>query len=286
MQKEVVIITDSSCDMPKEYLERNDIHVIPFAINIHGESYFDTISIDTKEMFVKIDKYNEITKTAAISAAVFQEAFSRHQNADIIYIGIGTGFSSSTSVAETVAKEFTNVWVVDSENLSAGVGLLLNKAILLRKKGLSASLIAEELRDIVPRVRVQFAINTLKYLHMGGRCSGVSRFLGTALNLKPVIKVQNNKMIVAKKPVGYKHALKTLLKYLEKDKDNLDPDLITITHCFADEDALFLRKKIEEMAVCSNLLETYAGCTISTHCGKRCIGILYILKTLQDEEED
>ena len=278
MNKEVLIITDSSCDLPDEYLEKNNIKFMPFNIMVNEKAYLDKITINPKQMFDLIEESGKISKTSAISPAQFEELFKKYSNDyDIVYIGLGTGFSSSTSSAMIASQSFDNVYVVDSQNLSCGVGLLVNKAVRFKNEGLSAKEIAEKVKEIVPRVRVQFVINTLKYLHMGGRCSGTTRILGTALKIKPIIRVLNNKMVVAKKPIGYNRGLRALLKYLDHDKDNLDPDMMTITHCFADEDAKYLREEITNMVGEFNLMETHAGCVISTHCGQRCIGILYIL---------
>ena len=279
MAKEVLIVTDSSCDMPQSYLDENNIKLISYNINLKDKTYLDRVDITTKDMFKKIDHAKEITKTAAISPAKYEEFFAQYaKDYDVVYIGLASGFSSSFNSASLAASEFDNVYAVDSQNLSSGIGLLLNKAVKFKKEGYSAKEIAEKIKEIVPLVRVQFVVDTLKYLHMGGRCSGTARLFGTALQLKPIIKVVDNKMVVAKKPIGYKKGLKALLEYLEDDKDNIDEDMLTITHCLADEDAQYLLSKIPSIVDHKNIVETHAGCVISTHCGPRCIGILYILK--------
>ena len=284
MNKEVLIITDSSCDMPQSYLDENNVKFLSFNINLKDKTFLDRVDITTKEMFKKIDQAKEITKTAAISPAKYEEFFSQYANEyDLVYIGLASGFSSSYNSASLAAQEFDNVYTVDSQNLSSGIGLLVNKAVKFKNEGFSAKEIKEKLDAIVPLVRVQFVVDTLKYLHMGGRCSGTARIFGSALQLKPIIKVVDNKMVVAKKPIGYKKGLKALLEYLEEDKDNIDEDLLTITHCLADEDAQYLLEKVPTIIDHKNIMETHAGCVISTHCGPRCIGILYILKHPENE---
>ena len=279
MNKEVLIVTDSSCDMPQSYLDENNIKFISFNVNLKEKTFLDRVDINTKEMFKKIDQAKEITKTAAIPPAKYEEFFAQYVNDyDLVYIGLGSGFSSSYNSDSLGAEEFDNVYVVDSKNLSTGIGLLLNKAVKFKKEGFSAKEIAEKINELVPLVRSQFVIDTLKYLHMGGRCSGTARIFGTALQLKPLIKVTDNKMDVAKKPIGFKKGLKAMLDCLEDDKDNIDEDMITITHCLADEDAKYLMEKIPSIIDHKNIFETQAGCVISTHCGPRTIGILYILK--------
>lgn len=279
MNKKVVILTDSACDLPQSYLDENNVDFISFHVNLKEKTFLDRVDLTTKDMFKKIDQAKEITKTAAISPAEYADFFRKYTaENDVVYIGLASGFSSSNNSAKLAAEEFDNVYVVDSQNLSAGIGLLVNKAVKFRNEGYSAKEIFDKVNELVPLVRVQFVIDTLKYLHMGGRCSGVSKFFGTALKLKPIIRVLDNKMVVAKKPIGYNRGLQALLGYLEQDKDNIDEDMMTITHCLADKDAEYLKNEIPNIVNHNNLMETYAGCVISTHCGPRCIGILYILK--------
>ena len=279
MSKKVLILTDSACDLPQSYLDENNVKLISFHINLKEKTFLDRVDITTKEMFKKIEQAKEITKTAAIAPGEYEQFFKQYVDEyDLVYIGLASGFSSSYNSAKLAAENFDNVYVVDSQNLSSGVGLLVNKAVKFRNEGFSASEIAQKVQEIVPLVRVQFVIDTLKYLHMGGRCSGMAKIFGTALKLKPIIRVIDNAMVVAKKPVGYNKGLQAMLGYLEQDKDNIDEDMLTITHCLADEDAKYLKQQVPTIVDHKNIVETHAGCVISTHCGPRCIGILYILK--------
>ena len=279
MSKKVLILTDSACDLPQSYLDENNVKLISFHINLKEKTFLDRVDITTKEMFKKIEQAKEITKTAAIAPGEYEQFFKQYVDEyDLVYIGLASGFSSSHNSAKLAAENFDNVYVVDSQNLSSGIGLLVNKAVKFRNEGFSASEISQKVQEIVPLVRVQFVIDTLKYLHMGGRCSGMAQIFGTALKLKPIIRVIDNAMVVAKKPIGYNRGLQAMLGYLEQDKDNIDEDMLTITHCLADEDAKYLKQQVPTIVDHKNIVETHAGCVISTHCGPRCIGILYILK--------
>lgn len=285
MSKKVLIVTDSACDLPQSYLDENNIKLISFHINLKEKTFLDRIDITTKEMFKKIDQAKEITKTAAIAPTEYEVFFKQFVDEyDIVYIGLASGFSSSYNSARLASMSFDNVYAVDSQNLSCGIGLLVNKAVKFKNEGFSAEEIAKKVTELVPLVRVQFVIDTLKYLHMGGRCSGMAKIFGSALKLKPIIRVLDNAMVVAKKPIGYNKGLHALLGYLEQDKDNIDEDMMTITHCLADEDAKYLKEKVPTIVDHKNIMETHAGCVISTHCGPRCIGILYILKHPENNE--
>lgn len=281
--KEVVILTDSSCDLPQSFLDEKGIKFISFNITLGDKTYLDRIDLNTEKMIDIIEETGEISKTGAVSPENFIQFFSQYQDSEIVYIGLGSGFSSSYNNACYASKEFDNVYIVDSKNLSCGTGLLLNKACIFRDQGYNAKEIKEKIEELVPKVRVQFVINTLKYLHKGGRCSGTARILGVALNLKPIIRVQNNKMVVSKKPIGYTRGLHTLYSYYEADKNNIDNDLVTVTHCIAKKECDKLINKIKEDNKSINVIETSSGCVISSHCGPRCIGILYILKNDMNE---
>ena len=283
MSKEVLIATDSCCDLPESYLKEHNIKVIYYNINLDGKSYLDKKDISTKELFEKVSEVKQAPKTSAIAPSRYIEFFEKYsENYDVIFMGLGTGFSSATGSAMLAAQEFDNVYVVDTKNLSAGVGLLINKAVKFRSQGMSAKEIFDEVSKLIPLVRTQFVINTLKYLHMGGRCSGTARIFGSTLRLKPIIRVSNNKMVVTKKPIGYHRGLNAMLEYVEADKNNIDEDMMTITHCLADEEAQYLMEKVPTIVNHPNIVETQAGCVISAHCGPKTIGVLYILKHLEE----
>lgn len=283
----VKIITDCTSDLIDDFYEKLNIHNLSLYINIGGKSYRDKLDISPTEMFEKVEEFKELPKTAALTPNDFIEVFSKYikEGYDCIYIGLGSGFSSTfqSAVIAQDTLEAGTVELVDSENLSSGIGLLLLKAVKFRDEGMSAKEIKEKLDALVPRVRSMFSINTLEYLHKGGRCSGTTRVIGTILKIKPIIRVVDNAMIVAKKPRGkYKSALDAQLDYLYKDKDNIDLDNIFITHCLAkDKDINYLLTEIKRIVPeVKNIHITTASSVISTHCGPRTIGILYI----KDEE--
>ena len=139
--------------------------------------------------------------------------------------------------------------------------------------------IEAEIQKITPNVRSKFAVDSLEYLHKGGRCSGASRLFGTLLQIKPVIAVnQEGRLDVLEKCKGKKKALNVMLDDIITNKDNVDLDYIMVTHTYADEEAVMLKEKLEAEFPNATVEITTAGCVISAHCGKGTIGILYILK--------
>ena len=280
--KKIGIITDCTSDLTKEMYEKYNIEVLPLYVVMKGKTYQDGIDITTEEMYKLVDKYNELPKTSNVSPAKFEEYFKYYleKYESIIYFGIGSDLSGTYQNAKIAASEFdeNKVFIGDSKNLSTGIGLLILKAAKYRDEGYSAKEIFEKVNELVPRVRTQFAINTLKYLHMGGRCSGVSKILGSALKLKPIIKVVNGKLEVSKKPIGYVRALHTMLDNAYADLDKMDLDYVFVTHTVADDDAKYLKGELSKVIPSDCLIETNASGVIATHCGPRTIGILYLVK--------
>lgn len=280
----IKIITDYTSDLSDELYQKYEIEAMPLYINIAGKTFRDKIDIMPEEMFEIVQAKNELPKSSAISPANYIEVFKKYieQGYDILFTGIGSDLSSSFQNALIAKEEFPEgrISVVDSKNLSSGIGLILLKAAKFVEEGLSLKEVTDKLNDIVPRVRSMFSINTFEYLHKGGRCSGTAKFFGSMLKIKPIIRVVDGKMVVAKKPRGkYKVALDAQLDYVKHDKDNIDPDNIFITHCLAhDEDIDYLKAELNKLVKVNNIHVTTAGSVISTHCGPRTIGILYIVK--------
>ena len=281
----VKIIVDSTVDMPVEMLNKLDVEMISLGITFGPDKLFhDQIDITTEELYKKVKELKTLPKTVAFTPADFMKVFSKYveDGYDVVFTGIGSGFSSSHNNAVLVAEEFDgHVEVVDSGNLSTGIGLLILKAVKDRDMGKDAHEIAAHMRELVPLVKSQFVVDTMEYLHKGGRCSGVARLFGTILKIHPVIAVREKKMIVDAKlrgkiVVGLDYQLDMLKEDLAKD--NVDMDNIFVTHAIAPESAAYLLPKVKELCPNANVLETVAGCTVSTHCGPGTIGILWITK--------
>jgi len=280
---DIQLVTDSTCDLSEDLLEAHDIEVIPLFVNFESESYRDGVDIATQEMYQKVDEVGDVPKTSAASPASFEEVFEKHleKGRKIIYTGIGSGFSATLQNANIAKQklESDDIYLIDSQNLSSGSGLLLLKAAKYRAEGDDTATIARKMRDLVPRVRTQFVIDTFEYLHKGGRIKAISRFVGTSLRLKPIIKVVDNAMTVGKKGRGnIRQGIKLMLRDVLKDKGNVDEDFFMITHSMAGKQVPYIREEVEKAFDVGNIYETQAGCVISSHCGPGTIGVLYIVK--------
>lgn len=281
--KKIKIITDSTCDLTKELIEKNDIEVVPLFVNFGEESYLDGVNLTVPKMYELVTEKKILPKTAAPSPGSFEKTFKKYldEGYEIVYMGIGSKFSATLQSANVAKQNLDSedIYLVDSLNLSSGTGLLILKAIKFRSQGLSGKEIKEKLEEIVPKVRSQFVIDTLEYLYKGGRLNALSALFGSMLRIKPIIKVRDGIMAVGKKGRGsIKKGIDLMLGEVFEDKDNIDSDFMMITHSLADESSTYIKSRLEGEIKVDNLYDTSAGCVISSHCGKGTIGVLYILK--------
>ena len=279
----VKIITDSTNDLGFDLLNKLDILQIPLYVNFGEDSYRDCVDIDTEKLYQEVEKRGYLPKTSAISIDALINVFKQYldEGYDIVYTGISKSMSRTFENAILASKEFEEgrIYCVDSMNLSTGIGLLLYKAAEDRDKGLSAKEIAANIEYNSKLVLSQFAIETMEYLHKGGRCSGVARFFGTMLKIKPIIGVRDGKMSVIKKPIGkMKVALDAMINQIIGDRDRLDASRIFVTHSLAFEYCDYIKSKLEVEFPDVEIITTVAGCVISSHCGRGTIGILYMIK--------
>ena len=288
--RKIKILTDSTCDLSQELIEKHDLGVLPLYVNIDNKLYRDGVDLTAAEMYEISEKTKSHPKT---STAAIQEVYDffmgyLKEDVDVIYTGIASGMSSSYQYAHMVKDmveekhpEFTgHMHIIDSGNLSTGIGLLILKICKWRDEGLTVEEIMQKAEEIKPKIRAQFCIEGLDYLHKGGRCSSTSKIFGTVLRIKPMIKVVDGKMGVWKKPIGsFKKALGIMVDEFLECFEDVDKEFVFITHSEGPQHAEYIRSKIEGVTdQIENLYETKAGCVISSHCGKGTIGILYIMK--------
>lgn len=280
------IITDSTCDLSKELIEKYNIRVIPLHVSFPGDDteYLDGVNINSEQLYDLAKKLNVLPKTGAVNVVEFIKVFEEElaKGNEIFYVGIGSGLSSTYNNACIAREQFpdSKIVVLDGQNLSTGTGLIVIKAARLAKEGKSLEEIKEICEKAVPLVSAKFCIDRLDYLYKGGRCSGMAMIAAHALKIHPVAKVINNKLVVYKKPRGkYENAVEVQIDEFMHDLDNIDKSCVFITHSGRmDGIEKQIYDKISPYLDKENLFITEAGCTISSHCGPKTIGILYILK--------
>lgn len=280
----IKIFTDSTADIPIELRELYNISFIPLYVTIGGRSYKDQVDIDTAKLYRMVDQLGELPKTAAPSTQDFINSFTPwiDKGYDIIFIGISSHISATVQSANVAAQEFDEgrVSVVDSYNLSMGIGLIAMKAAEWASQGVSVEVILERIRGMVPKIRTSFIIDTLKYLHMGGRCTSIELIAGTVLKIRPQILMREGSLLVLDKHRGKKEkALKAFYTNFIGDGRGIDKSRIVLAHSADMPSAEYLKRKIVEDFNFENIYIAEAGTVISSHCGPGTVGIIYI----QDE---
>ncbi len=276
------LLTDSTCDLSQELIDQHDIAVIPLYVNFGEDSYKDGEELVTEEMYKLVSEKNMVPKTAATSPGEFETVFKKYLDMDreVLYLGIGSKFSATfqnANIARNMLDTPEKVHLIDSQNLSSGSGILLLKAAKFIDEGMSAEEIVNRIETLRGNVRTQFVIDTLEYLHKGGRLKAISAFVGSVLKLHPIIKVVDGEMTIGKKPRGkLSNGVKYMLRDVYKDKNNIDSDFLLVTHSMSHEHADLIKRELEDFDV-DNIIKTEAGCVISSHCGKGTIGIIYIV---------
>lgn len=274
----IAVSAESTIDLPKELLEKYKIDVIPFTVLLGEKAALDG-DITPPEIFEYVDKTGVLPKTSAVNEFQYEKYFKGllEKHDAVVHISLSDGISSSCQHATIVAGKLKNVYVVNSKSLSTGIALLAIYARQLVDQGLEASEVAKKVNERVPHLQVSFVLNTVEYLFKGGRCSSLQRFGVNLLRIKPQILVgkdgkmsSGSKYRGKNKEVVEQYCLDTLKKFNTPNKD-----LIFITHSMASPDMVETAREILQRKGFKEIIETYAGATISSHCGPKCLGILY-----------
>ncbi len=276
--KKIAITLDSASDLSKELIEKYDFKIISFGVTM-GDRFFYDGDVDPMEIFSYADKNKTLPKTNAVNEEAFKEFFAgilKDYDA-IIHFSLSSEMSSSYQNAVNASKNFENVYVVDSRTLSTGIAL---EAIYARKLTETVDKPEEIVKAVekrIPSVQTSFIIERLDYLYKGGRCSSLALLGANLLRIRPEIQVLDGSMKNTEKFRGKmsdcvtKYCRFTLEKYNHPDKS-----VIFITHSSAEPEMVEAAKAVVAEYGFENVYETTAGCTVSSHCGKNTLGILYI----------
>jgi DegV family protein with EDD domain len=281
----VKIISDSTCDLSDELLDRYDISILPLHILLGEDEYEDGIDIKPEEIYRWSDEHKLTPKTSAPSIERATEVMTPFlkQGMELVCFAISEDMSTSANIMRLAAEELgaeDRVFVINSMNLSTGIGHLVVEAAIMAKQGKCGREITEQIENLRPYVRASFVVDTLIYLYRGGRCSGLSAMVGSALKLHPMIVVKDGKMSAAKKYRG--NISKVIMNYAKDLEDALKcarTDRVFITHSGCDSAIVdSVRKYLEELDIFDEILETRAGGVVSSHCGPGTLGVLFIAK--------
>ena len=281
----VKIISDSTCDLSPELLARYEIDILPLHILLGDQEFEDGKNITPDQIYAWSDANKTTPKTSAPAMADAIELFRPYVTAgrEIVCFSISSSMSASGNVMRLAAEELGasgQITVIDSANLSTGIGLLVVEAAIMAKKNRTASEIVSEIEKLKPNVRASFVVDTLTYLYRGGRCNAVAAMAGGVLKLHPKIVVEDGAMNASKKYRGkIASVILSYVKDMEKDLKNARQERVFITHSGCDREIVeTVRTYLKNLGIFEEILETRAGGVVSSHCGPGTLGVLYISK--------
>lgn len=282
----IKIIADSTCDLTDEILQRYDIDILPLYIHLGEKEYKDRLEIQPEVIFSWSNDNNTTPKTAAPSIEDAVEAMKPYveKGDEILMFAISEDMSATANVMRLAAEHLNykeHVHVIDSASLSTGNGLLIVEAAIMAENKVPVKEIVDAIEELKPDVRASFVVDTLTYLHRGGRCSATTALAGSLLKIKPSIIVKDGKMDADKKYRGKLN--KVILQYvqdMEQELQNAKKDRVFITHSGCDREIVdSVRAYLESLEHFGEIIETRAGSVISSHCGPGTLGVLFIAKS-------
>ncbi len=280
MSKPVVITADSTVDLSADLIERFQIHTIPLTITLGEDTFLDGQGFTPLDMYERYRRDGTLPQTSAPGVQEFLDFFSAftERGYEVVHLDISAELSNTYNSARLAASELEGVYPVNSRMLSTGVGLLALEGAECRDRGMGAAEIAEHLESLTGKVSTSFVLDTLEFMWKGGRCSGVAALGANLLHLKPALEMKDGKLGVYKKYRGRMSSV-----YRQYITERLQGKKIRANHVFMTESGEIdpellaeLEQLIRELSGCRELHHTMAGCTISTHCGPKCLGVLFI----------
>ena len=284
MMKKIRIVSDSTCDLSQELIQKYEISIIPLCITLGEDTYLDGVDITPEEIYEWSDEHKTTPKTSAVPFDKVEETLKPMVDAgeDIIFIGISEEMSSTCNRIRIFAEdeEYDRLFVMDSKSLSTGIGLQVIRAAELRDAGKTAEEIVAEIENSRDRVRASFVIDTPTFLARGGRCTAVEAFMATALKLHPEIVVKDGKMGAGRKVRGKTSlAVGAYLDGLIPAIKSADTRRVFVTHSGSEREIIdSVKAKLAELNIFDEILETQAGGVISSHCGPNTLGVLFYEK--------
>ena len=280
MHKPVIITADSTCDLSPDLIERYRIRTIPLTILLGDDSYRDGLDFTPDDMYVRYHADGTLPKTAAPSVQDFLDFFGAltAEGYEIVHLDISAELSGTFNAASIAAQELEGVYTVDSRMLSTGVGLLCIEGAECAERGMAAAEIAKHLRSLTGKVDTSFVLDTLEFMWKGGRCSGVAALGANLLRLKPGLEMKDGKLGVYKKYRGNINAV-----YKQYITERLTGKAVRPGHVFITESGEIdpavvadLEAHIRSLIEVKEIHHTRAGCTVSSHCGPKTLGVLFI----------
>lgn len=275
----IKIITDSICDVPKEYVERYGIKVMPLTVHFGDESYKDGIDLTLEEFLARLEKAEVLPTTSQVAPGAFIEAFREETGRGNTVIAIhGSSQLSGTYNSAVIAREQLgrdDIHVIDSAAITLGAGVLVIKAARLAEEGLSPLEIVREIEAAKNRLKSLFILDTLKYLHKGGRLSLSASLVGSILNIKPILTVKDGKLELFDKARGIKKAIAFVIDTIKGNGWTLDGKIVGINHIADPEHLIMLEDELRKEFNIKEVIRGEVGSVVATHGGPGAVALYF-----------
>lgn len=278
----VIIATDSSAYLPKEYVDKYQIPVLPLTVNWEGKSYYDGIDIQAEEFYQQLGQSKSMATTSQVTVGQFLEVFGKLLDAgnQVLYLGISSGISATINSALQAKAELgdpENLIVMDSQFVSMALGLMVLEVAKAAENGASLQECYQLAQDAVGRIGVFFTVDTLEYLHRGGRINSAKRLLGSALNLKPIMEIRDGKIELVESVISRKKALNRMVDLIEKGVDGRSPVRLAPFHALAIDDMVIMENLAIERMHPIEIIRSEVSPVIGSHVGPGTVSMAYMV---------
>lgn len=275
----VKIITDSVSDIPKEYIDRYDIKVLPLKVIFGDEVYRDGIDIDTKTMFDRLKSTNEYPTTSQVTPAEFEQEFSEVVNSgnEVICITMSSALSGTYNSALIASREFdaAKIRVIDSKAITLGYGMIVIEAAKMASNSVGIDDIESRVRDLVNNMEYLIIFDTLEYIYKGGRISKSQYMMSNLLNIKVIMTMKDGQVVAREKVRGRKKAIKYIIDYIEKNESTLDGRVIGMNHANDESYLEELKEAVLSKYLPSETIYSEVGCTVAAYSGLSAVALYY-----------
>ncbi|MGG3469795.1 DegV family protein [Neobacillus pocheonensis] len=282
----VKILADSACDLPLRFYEEHNVTLIPLKVHVNDKEYEDVKTIDPKTVYEAI-RGGIVPKTSQASPLLFEEIFTQmaENNEDGIYIAFSSELSGTYSTAVMILDQVKekypnfNLTIVDTKCASLGQGLVVKEAAKLSEKNVSKEEILKDIQSRSKHMEHLFTVEDLDYLAKGGRVSKASAFLGGLLNIKPILNVEDGKLVPIEKLRGKKKVFRRIIELMQERGSDMHEQIIGISHADNEETALEVKAMIEEAIQPKEFYISSIGSAIGSHTGAGTIAIFFLNQT-------
>ncbi len=278
----VNIITDSSAYLPKDIAEKYNVRVVPLSLHWDGESYYDNVDIHAEEFYTRLLTSKTIPTTSQVTIGQFVEVFEPLVKAgeDVLYLSVSYGISATYNSAVQAAEMLgnpPNLMILDTRLVAMALSLLVIEAARAAEKGASLAEVKKVAEDALPRIGVFFTVDTLEYLHKGGRINSAKRLLGSAINLKPIMEIRDGKIELVESVISTKKATMRMLDLVEKGVAGRTPVRLAPFHALAFERMLAMEASAIERFHPVEIFRSEVSPAIGAHTGPGTLAIAYMV---------